>query len=207
MTPITVWRRPRKSGSATPLVVLLHGRGADEYDLLELADLLPQAFAYASPRGLVALDGGGFTWFENTGVARPLASSVRHSVAVLRTWLDDAAVAPQTRKCYLLGFSAGMMMASALLFDDPRRFAGAILLSGALVSGDGVMAPGRFAGLPIFYGRGSLDDVIPAPLVAATEAYLRERSGAGLTERRYEHAHSISQREVRDIAAWLEERE
>ena len=43
--PIVVWRRPAKRGPATPLVVLLHGRGADEHDLIDLAGELPRSYA------------------------------------------------------------------------------------------------------------------------------------------------------------------
>jgi predicted esterase len=53
MEPIVVWRRPAKRGASTPLVVLLHGRGADENDLIDLANGLPRGFrsrrAYAPP--------------------------------------------------------------------------------------------------------------------------------------------------------------
>ncbi|MDQ2858309.1 MAG: phospholipase, partial [Candidatus Eremiobacteraeota bacterium] len=63
--PVAVWRRAAKSGPRTPLVLLLHGRGADEYDLLDVADRLPRAFNYASVRAPVPVAGGGYTWFEN----------------------------------------------------------------------------------------------------------------------------------------------
>ena len=100
-----------------------------------------------------------------------------------------------------------MMMAGALLLADPQRFAGAVLLSGALPLDSGIAAdPGRLLGRPVFYARGSLDDVIPADLVRRSEAYLRERSGADLIVREYAHGHTISLPEIHDIAAWLNER-
>jgi phospholipase/carboxylesterase len=203
---IAVWRRPRRDGAHTPVVVVLHGRGADEHDLLPMIERLPATFAYVSVRAFVDVEGGGFTWFENRGIARPIASSVRDSVVKLRGWIDEI-VSPTGRKpCYLLGFSAGMMMAGALLLDDPLRYAGAVLLSGALAFDAGIATePGRLSGVPVFYGRGSLDDVIPAPLVAQSEVFLRDRSGADLTVRDYPHAHTISPGEIRDIAAWLSE--
>ncbi len=193
-----------KSGTATPLVVFLHGRGADEHDLIDLSKRLPRDYAYASVRAPVDTEGGGYTWFENRGVARPIAASIRESVDAFRAWLDDPGIGCSTRPCYLFGFSAGMMMAGALVLDDPQRFAGAVLLSGALALDAGFDAsPGRLAGLRIFYGHGSRDDVIPADLVARTEAYLREHSGATVTFAAYDHAHAISPREMEDIAAWF----
>ncbi len=156
-------------------------------------------------RAPIALDEGGYTWFESRAVARPIAASLRDSVAMFRTWLDGGSTAAFDRThTYLIGFSAGMMMAGALLLDDPARFAGAALLSGAIARDAGSATPGRLANVPIFHGHGTLDTVIPLELVAETRTYLRERSGATLTERSYAHAHTISARELGDIAAWLD---
>jgi phospholipase/carboxylesterase len=179
---------------------LLHGRGADEHDLIGLSRTLPAQFAYVSPRAPVPVEGGGFTWFENRGPARPLARSVLASVREVRAWLDGPETASYARaRTYLFGFSAGMMMAGALLLDAPERFAGAVLLSGALALDAGSPAePQRLRGLPLFCGRGTLDEVI------RTDAYLSQRSGAALTFRSYDHGHSISPPEVRDIRAWFE---
>jgi phospholipase/carboxylesterase len=204
---IAVWRRPPRNDPRVPVVFVLHGRGADEHDLLPVIERLPPALAYVSLRAPVTVDNGGFTWFENRGIARPIAKSLRASVVMLRTWLDEIAPIAAARPCYLIGFSAGMMMAGALLLADPERFAGVVLLSGALPLDSGIAAePGRLLGRPVFYGRGSLDDVIPPDLVRRSELYLRELSGAELTVREYPHGHAITLPEVRDIAAWLNER-
>lgn len=204
---IAVWRRPPRNDPHAPLVLVLHGRGADEHDLLPVIERLPSGMVYASLRAPVAVDGGGFTWFENRGIARPIAKSLRASCDALRGWLDEIAPPAAGRTCYLLGFSAGMMMAGALLLADPHRYSGAVLLSGALALDSGIAAdPGRLTGVPVLYASGSLDDVIPVELVRRTQVYLRERSGAELTVREYAHGHEISLPEVREIAAWLMER-
>ena len=202
-----VWRRPAKRGGSTPLVVMLHGRGADENDLIDLAADLPRGFAYASLRGPVALPEGGFRWFEDRGLGRPIAQSLQSTVEMIRTWIDSPAVAEYDRnRTYVLGFSQGMMTAGALILDDPTRFAGAVLLSGALALDTGAATPGRLAGVPVFTGHGSADTVIPPERVLQTLQYLRERSGAALTEHTYPRDHSIARREIGDISAWLEER-
>jgi phospholipase/carboxylesterase len=204
---IAVWRRPPRNDAHAPLVLVLHGRGADEHDLVPVIERLPSALAYVSLRAPVAVDDGGFTWFENRGIARPIAKSLRASVVLLRTWLDEIAPPAAARPCYLIGFSAGMMMAGALLLADPERFAGAVLLSGALPLDSGIDAqPGRLRGRPVLYARGSLDEMIPPELVRRSEVYLREGSGAELTFREYAHGHAITLPEIRDIAAWLSER-
>jgi phospholipase/carboxylesterase len=203
MEPAVVWRRPAKSGPATPLVILLHGRGADEHDLIDLANDLPRSFAYASLRGPLELPEGGYRWFEDRGVARPIAKSLRSAVEGVRAWVDGPAATGYGR-VFLLGFSAGMMTAGALILADPARFVGAVLLSGAIALDGAPATPGRLAGLPVFMAHGTGDAMIPPDLVLQTQRYLRERSGAELTERSYPRDHSIARREIGDIAAWLE---
>jgi phospholipase/carboxylesterase len=125
----------------------------------------------------------------------------------VRTWLDGPQMASySTQRTFLFGFSAGMMMAAALLLDDPARYAGAVLLSGAIAFDAGIdTSPGRLAGKPVFHGHGLTDTVIPPERVARTMRYLREQSGAELVDHEYRHAHTISNRELADIRTWLEE--
>jgi phospholipase/carboxylesterase len=204
---MVAWRRPAKRGAATPLVVLLHGRGADENDLIDLANDLPQHFAYASVRGPIALPEGGYRWFEDRGVGRPVPASLQSTVDMLRAWIDSSATAEYDRKrTFVLGFSQGMMTAAALLLDDPARLAGAVLLSGSIAVDTGTATPGRLAGVPVFTAHGSFDGVIPADRITQSLQYLRERSGADLSEHTYPIDHSISRRELADVAAWLAER-
>jgi phospholipase/carboxylesterase len=207
MEPTVAWRRPAKRGAATPLLVLLHGRGADENDLIELASELPREFAYASVRGPIELPEGGYRWFEDRGLGRPVPASLQSTVDMLRAWLDGSATAEYDRKrTFVLGFSQGMMTAAALLLDDPARLAGAVLLSGSIAVDTGMATPNRLAGVPVFTAHGSFDSVIPPDRIAQSLQYLRERSGAELSENTYPIDHSISRREIADIAAWLEER-
>jgi len=60
--------------------------------------------------------------------------------------------------------------------------------------------------VPIFLAHGTSDTMIPADLVANTQRYLRERSGAALRATTYPRDHSIARREIDDIATWLAER-
>lgn len=201
-----IWRHPKKRHAQSPLVLLLHGRGADETDLIDIADRLPVRCAFASVRAPVALPEGGYTWFESRGVAQPISRSLCESVAAMRDWIEEVGTSNYHGPVILLGFSAGMMMAGALLLEEPTLYAGAVLLSGALAFDTTIaVAPGRFTAVPIFYGSGMLDDVIPHDLVARTATYLREKSGATLTAREYPIAHTISNPELADIAAWLED--
>ena len=68
------------SDPAAPLVVLLHGRGSSEREIIALADHLPPGPAYAAVRAPIA-EGGGYAWFANRGIGRPIADSLTASMA------------------------------------------------------------------------------------------------------------------------------
>jgi len=204
--PIVRWRKAKHEGTGRPpLVVLLHGRGADENDLFDLAGSIDPAFAVASVRAPIAMDEGGYTWSESASPGRYLAASLRASIGRMQRWfdaLDGGRTDPQ--RTYLLGFSAGMAMASALILDEPARYAGGVLLSGTLpFETDLSITKNRLADTDIFYGRGTFDTAIPGDLVERTARYLHERSGARVTERTYPIPHSISDAEIADISRWL----
>ncbi len=204
--PVVRWRKAAgvAASGRPPLFVLLHGRGADEDDMFGLAPAFDPRFAIASVRGPLDAE-GGHAWFESRGPGRPIAESLRSSIGWLGAWIDSLqGERTEPQRIFLLGFSAGMMMAAALLFDRPQRYAGAVLLSGALpFECDLPIVKDRLAGVPIFSAHGSFDRIIPADLVARTDAYLHDKSGAKLTVRAYPIAHEISAPETAAIAAWL----
>ena len=202
------WRRAAGPGSERPpLVVLFHGRGANEQSLLPLAESFPERFAVALPRGPLALDSGGYTWFENRGLGRPLGQSLRGSVDGMHAWLDELDPAQfDLTRVIAGGFSAGMLFGGAMLLDRPERFTAGILLSGTLPWEITEIVPTahRLAGKPHFHAHGDIDEVIPLDLVARSEKYLLAESGAVVEHHRYPIAHEISSDEQRDLLAWLE---
>jgi phospholipase/carboxylesterase len=201
------WRPASGPAAKPPLIVLFHGRGADETSLLPLAEAFPAQYAVALPRGPIALDSGGFTWFENRGLGRPLGPSLRGSVDGMHAWLDSLDPGEyELSRVIAGGFSAGMLFGSAMLLDRPGRFFAGILLSGTVPweITEIVPAPDRLRGKPVFHAHGDVDEVIPLDLVARTEAYLIDESGARLEHHRYPIAHEISADERTDLLAWLE---
>lgn len=186
---------------AAPLVVLLHGRGSHEREILTLAGHLPQGFSYAAVRAPIA-EGGGYAWFANRGIGRPVASSLRETMDWFRTWLDAAA--PAGRPVVLVGFSGGAAFAGGLVLDDPERYAGAAILYGTLPFDAGVpVTPERLTGVPVFVAQGEHDTVIPRELLDRTWAYLREESGAATSARRDPVGHGIAAPALRGLADWL----
>jgi phospholipase/carboxylesterase len=189
---------------ATPLVVLLHGRGSSERDIIGLAGHLAPRASYAAVRAPIA-EGGGYAWFANRGIGRPVAESLAETMAWFRSWLDE--VAPAGRPVVLAGFSGGAAFAGGLVLDDPARFAGAAILYGTLPFDAGVPTDtGRLAGLPVFVAQGDQDQVIPSELLARTWSYLLTDSGAAPYARRDPGGHGITAETVGELGAWITER-
>jgi phospholipase/carboxylesterase len=189
---------------AAPLVVLLHGRGSSEREIIELVPHLPQGAAYAAVRAPIA-EGPGFAWFANRGVGRPLPDSLRPNMDWFTTWLDT--VAPAGREIILIGFSGGAAFAGGLLLDQPSRYCGAAILYGTLPFDAGVpVVPGRLAGIPVLVAQGEQDTVIPRELLDATWQYLTNPSGAPAWASRYPGGHNISAESLAELAGWLNER-
>jgi phospholipase/carboxylesterase len=187
-----------------PLVVLLHGRGSDEQSIIDLADLLPDGAAYAAVRAPIA-EGGGYAWFANRGIGRPVAESLDATITWFRRWLDD--FAPAGRPVVLVGFSGGAAAAGGLLLSDPQRFAGAAILYGTLPFEAGLdTRADALAGVPVFVAQGDSDMVIPLDLQQRTWSYLHADSGAQTTSHRDGGGHGLTQPALEALNAWLADR-
>lgn len=187
-----------------PLLVLLHGYGADEHDLFALTPHLPAEFAVAAVRAPLEppFPTPGRSWYPIEGLESRDAVHTTRAAHALLTWLDD--VASEATSIGLLGFSQGAAVALQALRLDPERFAFVVNLSGYAtpgeLPGDADLAERR---PPVFWGRGALDEVIPAALVLHTTDWLPGHSD--LVGRIYpELRHAVSEHELADVRAFLE---
>lgn len=196
---------PQRFGAAdagAPLVVLLHGRGSSARDFIGLAAHLVAGAEYVAVDAPIA-EGGGFAWFANRGIGRPVAESLRDTMDWFRSWLDGFAGA---RPVFLVGFSGGGAFAGGLLLDDPSRFAGTAILYATVPWDAGVPTEaGRLAGSNVLLAHGSNDHVIPAELLARTWAYLTGDAGATVMAHRDAVGHGLSQGALDALNAWLAE--
>jgi phospholipase/carboxylesterase len=206
MTTASVFSPPtvRWHGSRdpqAPLVALLHGRGSDETGIVGLADHLPVGPSYAAVRAPIG-EGGGFAWFANRRIGRPVAASLSETMAWFRGWLDG--IAPRPRPVVLVGFSGGAAFAGGLLLDDPARSAGAAILYGTLPFDAGVpTSGGRLDGVPVLVAHGEDDRVIPRELLEHTWNYLRTDSRAEVTGIRQPGGHALTATAVAGLRTWL----
>lgn len=203
-SPSPVVARWGATDPAAPLVVLLHGRGASEESMAELAPLLPAGPAYAAVRAPIA-EAGGYAWFANRGIGRPQAESLASTMSWFREWL--APEAAPGRPVVLLGFSGGAAFAGGLLLAEPDRFAAGILLYGTLPFDAGVpVTRGRLSGVPVYLAHGVHDTVIPPELQERTWDYLVRSSGSALWAEREATGHELTRKTVAELGQWLTER-
>jgi len=199
-TNAVLWSAPERERADRPLLVLLHGYGSHEGDLFSLAPGLPLDPVIAALRAPL-LAGPGRAWFP-LGPDVPFdeqGEAVDAAAAAVLEWLDTT----QSTSVGLLGFSQGGAVALQLLRLVPERFRYALALAGFVVGaehpGDAALADVK---PPVFYGRGTVDDRIPAPVVALTEAWLPEHATS--TIRIYEGlGHGISNAELKDVNAFI----
>ncbi|TFD46533.1 phospholipase [Cryobacterium frigoriphilum] len=189
-----------------PLLIIMHGYGSHEGDLFSLAPHLPLEPVIAAlraplPAPLPVTD--GWAWFPINEPGSPDPATVDTAVTAVLAWLDM--LPQQPTSVGLLGFSQGGAMALELLRVAPERFSFAVNLSGfvatATQAGDKTLVEHP---LPVFWGRGTADTVIPPSAIDRTQAWLPGHST--LTERIYEGMpHSISQDELGDVVTFLRE--
>ncbi len=192
-----LWSTPERERAGRPLLVLLHGYGSHEGDLFGLSPQLPLQPVIASVRAPLRA-GSGYAWFPFSTEEAPVAGTADDTTRALLEWLDTTT----STSVGLLGFSQGGAMALQLLRHAPTRFAYAVVLAGFAIDEGGVDADLAAASPPVFWGRGTSDQVIPAELVAHTQHWLPAHST--LTERTYEDlGHGVSATELGDVSDFI----
>jgi phospholipase/carboxylesterase len=200
---------PRTASASPPLLVLLHGLGGNESDLLRIAPYVDARFRVVSLRAPRRY-GSGYSWFPidvlADGTIRPHADRARAVVLDLARLL---AAAPQRldtdpTRTYVLGFSQGAMLTVGLVRTYPDHVAGAVVLSGSLVADVfPLTAPRALVGrVPLFVGHGTEDDVLPIARGREIRDAFRAVSH-DLTYREYPLHHGVDETEMHDVAAWL----
>jgi phospholipase/carboxylesterase len=208
---VVLAERPRISVTSAPLVMLLHGYGSNEEDLIGLASAFDPSVLALSLRAPLPLGYGSFAWFEiaftHAGIAVDARQAERSS-AVVADCIERAVAAysADPRRVFLVGFSQGATMAGLVALTRPDLVAGAALLSGIVPSEvlDQLPDTSRLTGKRFLVGHGTDDVVVPVAHGRATRELL-EQLGVDLVYREYQVGHGISQAGIQDLAAWLGE--
>ncbi|MFL5931077.1 MAG: alpha/beta hydrolase [Gaiellaceae bacterium] len=203
---LTYRTRPA-AGDPEGLLVLFHGRGADENDLHPVLDLLDpeRRLLGVTPRGPLSLPPGGAHWYALGGLGTPDPETFRPTYAAATAWLDELAketgIPPE--QTVLGGFSQGAVMTYALGLGAGRsRPAALIALSGFIPSVPGFELDLTPPLPPIAIGHGTYDPVIGVEWGRRAKAQL-EQAGAEPLYREYPLPHTIDPRFVVELQPWL----
>jgi phospholipase/carboxylesterase len=187
------------SVAGAPPVLLLHGTGADEHDLIDLGRAVAPGSALLSPRGKV-IENGMPRFF------RRLAEGVFDEADVHRRADELADFIEAARQRYglaapiALGFSNGANIAAAMMMQRPQALAGAVLLRAMVSLAE--RANSDLTGKKVLILSGAQDPIVPANNAAGLAAQLRERN-ASVEQRILPAGHGLTSADVTLAAAWL----
>jgi phospholipase/carboxylesterase len=199
--------RPAR-GKPRGALVLLHGRGTNEFDLLPLLDQLDpdRRIVGITARAPLELSPGGFHWYLSRAVGYPDHDTFHATYALLERWLGSLprAIGVPSRRTVIGGFSMGAVMSYALGLGAGRpEPAGILALSGFLptVEGFELDLHGR-QGLEVAIGHGSHDPVIPVEFSRDARRRL-EAAGARVLYRESPIFHGVDPAFIPQLRSWL----
>jgi phospholipase/carboxylesterase len=182
-----------------PPVLLLHGTGGDENDLLPLGAMIAPGSALLSVRGK-ALEHGMPRFF------RRLAEGVFDEVDVVQRAEELADFVDAARRHYdiaapvALGYSNGANIAAAMLLLRPQTLAGAMLLRAMVPLSQ--LPQVDLTGKPVLMISGRSDPIVPASN-GAQLAQLLQAAGAEIERHVLPVGHQLSQADVTVASKWL----
>jgi predicted esterase len=188
-------------GALRSTVLVLHGQGGDENDLLPVARALAPGAAFLSPRGK-ALENGAARFFARVSPDVFEEGEVRNRTAELAEWVG-AAVAQyglDASRVYAMGFSNGASIAAATMLLHPGVLAGGLLLRPRTIM-EPVELP-DLNGAPVLVIAGQRDDRMPA---GAGEhlARLLGRAGAAVEMAMLDAEHGLTPQDFSLGKSWF----
>lgn len=209
MSALTYLERP---AAADPdgLLVLHHGRGSDERDLLGLADVLdPQRRLHVvTPRGPLQIPGWpGNHWYVVPRVGYPDPATFHRAYDALAAFHDElwARTGISPDRTILGGFSMGSVMSYSLgLAADRPAPAGILAFSGFIPTVDGWTPDlGSRADLPVFVAHGRQDPIMAVDFARNARALL-EAGGLPVEYHESDAAHVIDPQHLAAAVQWVE---
>ncbi len=194
-------------GEAAGTLVLLHGRGTDEHDLVPLLSVLDprRRLRGITIGGPLSLPPGGRHWYAVHRVGFPDPTTFDPSYAELTAFLDHELGVDWSRTV-IGGFSQGGVMAYAVGLGEARPVPAGILAMSCFVLQTDHWRPelARRRELAVAHVHGEQDPVIPVSF--AREARDLLEGSVELTYREFPGAHHVDPRLLPELAGWVERR-
>lgn len=198
-------------GRKNPLLVLVHGYGADECDLFSLAGEFPDVFHVVSPRAPINLPWGGAAWYSLDFTDGEKFTCIPEAIAAreaLHTFINEAIEAydADPSQVWYLGFSQGAILGYGLMTTYPQQVKYYMPLSGylekAVVNYD--VTVDDMKDVKVFATHGSVDPVIPVQWARLIKPFMESRC-VDFTYNEYYMAHGISPEGLTLMRRWVDE--
>jgi len=185
----------------SPVLLLLHGTGGTEEDLIPLGRQLSPGAALLSIRGRV-LENGMPRFFRRLAEGVFDQKDLLHRTQELYSFLSDARETYGLRDSRIIaaGYSNGANIASSLLLREPHALQGAILLR-AMVPFEPESLP-DLSGTPVFLAAGRRDPIVPESNTRSLEA-IYKRAGATVELHWHPGGHELGSDDVQAAHLWL----
>jgi len=197
---------PENSGAQImPTLILLHGRGADEEDLVGLSQVLDGRLLIISARAPFEYAYGGYTWYEVGSIGTPEPVMFRTSCEKLHRFITDvrSSYPVDPSRVFLLGFSMGCVMSFAMALTAPELMRGVSANSGYIPEGTYLEFRWReLQNVAFFITHGTMDPVIPVDFARRARTLFRQ-STAQVEYREYPVGHQLSDSGIAETAAWM----
>lgn len=187
------------AGSTQPPLLLLHGTGGDENDLLPLGQAVAPGAALLSPRGQV-LEHGMPRFFRRLAEGVFDEEDLRRQTDALADFVLAAREAYGLPAPVALGFSNGANIAAAMLLQRPGVLRGAALLRPMVPFQ--ASPPVKLDGVPVLLLSGATDPIVPAEN-SERLAVLLKQAGADVMHRLLPGGHGLTQMDVGLAKSWL----
>ena len=192
-----------------PLLLLLHGVGANERQMSALAPAFDPRFVVVSVRSPLVLGPDAFGWFRVTFTPQGpviVAEEAKAGWKLLAQFIEEAVAGygADPERVFLAGFSQGAIMALATLLTAPEKVAGAVAMSGRLLpevlphaaSDDALRAK------PALIVHGDADEKLGIGLARWAREQLA-RFPLALTYRELPMGHTMTPESMAVVTAWL----
>jgi phospholipase/carboxylesterase len=199
MTLSFIHRFEAASAPGRPPLLLLHGTGGDETDLLPLGRMIAPGAALLSPRGKV-LERGMPRFFRRLAEGVFDEADVRARALELADFVGEGLEAYGLEAPIAVGFSNGANIAAALLWLRPETLAGAVLIRAMVPLSTPPEAD--LAAKPVLIISGAMDPIVPADNAARLAQQLTA-AGASVTHEVLPAGHALSQADVTLAREWL----
>ena len=192
---------PSPAGRQDLVLLLLHGTGGNEDDLLDLGRQLSPDAALLSPRGKV-LENGAPRFFRRLAEGVFDLDDVRFRAAELADFVDCALkeYPVEGAQVVAVGYSNGANIAATTMLLHPGRIQAAALLRAMVVLEPS--APPDLSGSAVLISSGVLDPIVPDSHVTRLSDIFR-RAGASVDVKRQQASHGLVQSDIFDCRDWL----